>query len=47
MSNTERLPPEFVREGKAIAASGFLFGVPLDQLTHEEAIAAAAMGWKK
>lgn len=39
------LPKEFVEKGLALKDSK-LFGTPLASLSHEELLAAAALGWK-
>lgn len=43
----KRLPAGFVREGKALAETCLLFGVPLCDLSRDELLAAAAQGWKR
>lgn len=41
------LPEEFVAKGLEMAEEGWLFGKRIRDLTHEEAIAAAAQGWRE
>jgi hypothetical protein len=40
-----KLPTEFVEEGLALAARATIFGVPFADLSRDEAVAAAALGW--
>ena len=40
-----RLPTEWVKEGLVLADGARLFGVPFDEMTNDELIAAAAHGW--
>lgn len=39
------LPDDFVKTGLKLAHGLLLFGKPLDEMTREELIAAAAQGW--
>lgn len=41
------LPKKFVETGMALAKGSSLFGVSFDDMTRDELIASAAMGWKK
>lgn len=46
MTTKTKLPADFVAEGLRLAKGGSLYGVPFEDLSRDELIAAAAMGWK-
>jgi len=41
-----KLPESFVKEGLELTKDATLFGIKLDELSHDELLAACAMGWK-
>lgn len=46
MADKYKIPEDFVKEGLEVAAGTLLFGVPIEELSKEEFLAAAANGWK-
>lgn len=40
------IPEEALKRGLELAKGALIFGVPFTELTHEELIAVAALGWK-
>jgi hypothetical protein len=40
------VPKSFVKRGLEYASKSAIYGVPLTQLSHDELLAVAAIGWK-
>jgi hypothetical protein len=41
-----KLPEQFVKSGLELAKGASLFGIPMEELTRDELLAATAKGWK-